>query len=142
MLDCPRLCFNGYSFSIYKAVEQGNSWPTRLTTARVVMLAKPDEDVHRALSVRPITIISVLYRLWSRYRSLQVLKYLGELLPPEIGGIAARLSSDCMMAYTCDIIEDAIVSHQHCCGLVLDLQKCFNLIPIRRWLSPGLLTVF
>eukprot|EP00438_Fugacium_kawagutii_P005552 Skav232223 [mRNA] locus=scaffold286:146845:149106:+ [translate_table: standard] len=133
MQDCARLphALLSWLFEFFEHIEKGLHWPSRLTTARVVMLAKPEEDVHKPLSVRPITIVSALYRLWSRFRSLQVLQYLGEQLPPQIGGIANRLSSDVMVAYTCDIIEDAMISQQHCCGLVLDLQKCFNLIPRR-----------
>jgi hypothetical protein len=34
-----------------------------LTLARVAMLAKPGESVNKPLGVRPITILSVLYRL-------------------------------------------------------------------------------
>ena len=101
-------------FELYRAIENGMQWPEKLTLARVAMLAKPGEENHRALSVRPIAIVNVLYRMWSRYRSLQVIQHL-------------RAS---LTAYVCDLLEEA--HHQsgnHCVGLVLDLQKCFNLIP-------------
>ena len=116
-------------FQIYRAAENGMPWPDRTSLARVVMLAKPGEDNHRPLSVRPITIVSVLYRLWSRYRSLQVIKYLGNIVPPQVGGVASRLSADCLTALVCDVLEEAHYTGNHKCGLVIDLQKCFNLIP-------------
>lgn len=116
-------------FQIYRATENGMPWPERACLACVVMLAKPGEDNHRPLSVRPITIISVLYRLWSRYRCLQVIQHLGATVPPQVGGVASRLSADCLTALVCDILEDAHTSGNHKCGLVIDLQKCFNFIP-------------
>lgn len=128
----------GWLFQIYAAVEAGAKWPERLTLARVVMLSKPGEPVHKPLGVRPITILSVLYRLWSRYRSLQVLTFLGQNVPPQIGGIASKLSADSLCAMVSDIIDDAHFSSAHVCGLVIDLQKCFNLVP--RWPLKMLLT--
>lgn len=116
-------------FMLYKAIENGLQWPSRLTLARVTMLAKPGEDNHRPTAVRPITIVSVIYRLWSRFRSLQVIQHLGSLVPPQIGGIAARLSADCLNALVCDWIDEAHETGLHRCGLVVDLKKCFNLIP-------------
>jgi len=116
-------------FMLYRAIEAGMPWPSRLTLARVTMLAKPGEDNHRPTSVRPITIVSVIYRLWSRFRSLQVIQHLGAMVPPQIGGIAARLSADCLNALVCDLIEEAHETGNHRCGLVIDLKKCFNLVP-------------
>ena len=116
-------------FQIYRAAENGMPWPDRTSLARVVMLAKPGEDNHRPLSVRPITIVSVLYRLWSRYRSLQVIQHLGNIVPPQVGGVASRLSADRLTALVCDVLEEAHYTGSHKCGLVIDLQKCFNLIP-------------
>ena len=116
-------------FELYRAIENGMQWPEKLILARVAMLAKPGEDNHGALSVRPITIVSVSYRMWSRYRSLQVIQHLGARVPAQIGGIATRLSADCLTANVCDLLEEAHQSGNHCVGLVLDLRKCFNLIP-------------
>ena len=35
-------------FSIYRCAEKGGGWPSRLTQARVIMLAKPDSNHHEA----------------------------------------------------------------------------------------------
>ena len=113
-------------FMMHKAIEEGMPWPKRLTLARVAMLAKPGEDNHRALAARPVTIVSVIYRLWSRFRSLQVIQHLGSCVPAQIGGIASRLSSDCLTAFVCDMLEEEYDSGNHRVGLVIDLQKCFN----------------
>jgi hypothetical protein len=133
MLDVKRLpsALLLWLFSLYEAVESGMQWPARLTIARVTMLSKPGEEINKPLGVRPITILSTLYRLWSRYRSLQVLKFLGQIVPPQIGGIASKLSADVLTAMVGDTVDDAHCNNNHCCGLVIDLQKCFNLVP--RW---------
>ena len=116
-------------FQIFRKAENGADWPQRLTTARVVMLAKPGEDVDKPLSCRPITVLSVLYRLWSRFRSLQVLKHLNEQLPPQVAGVASKISADCLTAMVGDILEVAMGAGEGLCGLVVDLSKCFNLVP-------------
>ena len=133
MLDVKRMpeVLLKWLFCLYRAVEGGMDWPRRLTLARVAMLAKPGESSHRPLGIRPITILSVLYRLWSRFRSLQVLEFLGQNVPPQVGGIASKLSADALSAWVGDIIDVAHHSDEHICGLVIDLQKCFNLVP--RW---------
>lgn len=133
MLDVKRMpeVLLEWLFCLYRAVEGGMNWPQRLTLARVAMLAKPGESVHRPLGIRPITILSVLYRLWSRFRSLQVLEFLGRHVPPQVGGIASKLSADALSAWVGDIIDVAHSTNDHRCGLVIDLQKCFNLVP--RW---------
>ena len=133
MMDVKRMpnVLLEWLFCIYKAVEDGMGWPKRLTLARVAMLAKPGESVNKPLGIRPITILSVLYRLWSRYRSLQVLEFLGQHVPPQVGGIASKISADILAAMVGDVVDVAHTTGEHRCGLVIDLQKCFNLVP--RW---------
>ena len=60
-------------FKLYHLAEQGFGWPRQLALARVTMLAKPDSPLDNPNSVRPITIMSILYRQWSRIRSKQML---------------------------------------------------------------------
>ena len=116
-------------FSIYRCAEKGGGWPSRLTQARVIMLAKPDSNHHEALSVRPITVLSRLYRQWSRCRSIQILKHLGSQLPPEIGGIASNVSADILVAYVADQIDEGLHSNSTHAGIVVDLTKAFNNLP-------------
>ena len=116
-------------FSIFRCAEKGVGWPSRMTQARVIMLAKPDSNNHEALSVRPITVLSRLYRQWSRCRSIQVLKHLGSHLPPEIGGIASNVSADILVAYVADQIDEGLHSNSTNAGIVVDLTKAFNNLP-------------
>ena len=116
-------------FRIFQCAENGHGWPSRLTQARVIMLAKPNADNHDALSVRPITVLSRLYRQWSRCRSIQVLKHLGSQLPPEVGGIACNVSADLLVAFVADRIDEGLHSNSTHAGIVVDLTKAFNNLP-------------
>ena len=80
----------------------------------------------KRLSVRPITVLSRLYRQWSRCRSIQVLKHLGSQLPPEIGGIASNVSADILVAYVADQIDEGLHSNSTHAGIVVDLTKAFK----------------
>ena len=116
-------------FRIFRCAEEGCGWPQRLTQARVIMLSKPNSDNYDALSVRPITVLSRLYRQWSRCRSIQVLKHLGSQLPPEIGGIASNVSADLLVAWIADQIDEGLHSNTSFAGVVVDLTKAFNMLP-------------
>ena len=116
-------------FRIFQCAEEGKGWPVRLTQARVIMLAKPNSDNYDALSVRPITVLSRLYRHWSRCRSIQVLKHLGSILPPEIGGIASNVSADLLVAWISDQLDEGLHSNISFAGIVVDLTKAFNMLP-------------
>lgn len=78
---------------------------------------------------RPITIFSVAYRCWSSIRAKQLLTHLSQFAPPSCAGNLPHKS-------TCDVwhsILSAIeMSHhtgQELAGSVVDLVKCFNLLP-------------
>ena len=122
-------CLVRWLFRIYHKFESGAPWPFRFGQARVAMLSKPDAAHDDPLAVRPITILPVLYRQWSRYRSLQVLSFLGSKLPPQIGGVANHLSSEVLVAWVMDILEEGRHETVSYAGLVVDLTKAFNLIP-------------
>ena len=116
-------------FQIFRCAEEGLGWPKRLTQASVIMLSKPNSDNHDALSVRPITVLSRLYRQWSRCRSIQVLKHLGSQLPPEIGGIASNVSADLLVAWIADQLDEGLHGNTSFAGIVVDLTKAFNMLP-------------
>ena len=59
-------------------------WPPSLMTSRVVLLGKTDEPPTSPLQIRPITIASRIYRNWSRYRSMQIVKHLQQMLLLEL----------------------------------------------------------
>lgn len=79
--------------------------------------------------VRPITVFSVLYRQWSRYRSREILLYFGSLMPKEVALATNRIPADIAAALIGLKIERAINQQQALCGVGVDLVRCFNTLP-------------
>lgn len=115
-------------FQLFDVVESGNRWPSIVTIARVVFLPKSSMGAIDPLDTRPITILSRLYRAWSRFRSMQVANHLMSMMPPTIGGSLNGASADLISAFTVNAIDDAYEAGQNKCGIVVDLAKCFNTI--------------
>eukprot|EP00438_Fugacium_kawagutii_P007572 Skav230249 [mRNA] locus=scaffold1266:50096:54652:- [translate_table: standard] len=116
-------------FALFRIAETDAKWPGKFGVARVVLLTKPDGQPNDAMGLRPITILSTIYRQWSSFRSQQVFEFLGSQLPPQIGNIAKHISSDMLAAWFADTLENSQFYKAKLCGLVIDLKKCYNLIP-------------
>lgn len=113
---------------ILQHIESGNQWPQQWILARVVVLSKGYEP-KTPLDIRPISILSKFYRLWPRLRSLEVLRHIGSLMPPQVSATSGGVSADLLAAYTADQIESAHFHQNPMCGIVIDLVKCYNLVP-------------
>ena len=113
---------------ILQHVESGDRWPQQWVLARVVVLSKGYEP-KTPLDIRPISILSKFYRLWSRLRSLEVLKHIGKLMPPQVSATAGGVSADLLAAHTADQIESSQFHGNPMCGIIIDLVKCYNLLP-------------
>ena len=102
-------------------------FPPERMAARTVPLPKVDALV-MANQVRPITILSQLYRLWAALICQQVLRTWAPLLPADITGLLARRSSF-QAAYALQWeLELAKFEHRQSAGLTLDICKCFNML--------------
>ena len=78
--------------------------------------------------IRPITVMSTLFRWWAKVIGKQVLQQLSHTLPPQVTGLLAhrgpREAAYNMQAYIEQIYHRDIPA----LGLTLDLEKCFNTI--------------
>ena len=115
-------------FEIWDACEAGMEWPVNWITARVTMLAKSNQPSN-PYDTRPITVLSVLYRQWSRFRSREILKYFQEFMPTEVALATNRVPAEAAAALVALKVEDSINSGQPIAGFGLDLQRCFNTVP-------------
>ena len=115
-------------FKIFDACEDGNRWPDNWILARVTMLSKSDHPVS-PFDSRPITVFSVLYRQWSRYRSREILEYYSTFMPSTVALATNRVPADISAAMTALKIEMAINKNEVLCGLGVDLVRCFNTLP-------------
>ena len=81
------------------------------------------------LDIRPITVMSKMYRIWGKIRGGQVALHLASQVPKTIGGPCAQVSSEMIALYTSDRIEEALSEKSPLSGVVLDIIKCYNSIP-------------
>lgn len=112
-------------FELFHLIEQHGIWPQRWTTARTVMLAKSNTGTTDSTALRPITILSRVYRLWARYRAAEALDHLGNIIPTEISGVVGHVSSECLQAYVAELLEQASEDQIGKRGLVIHLRKFF-----------------
>lgn len=120
-LDLRRLPMSLWELmaSIFTKIEQKHLWPEAWTLAKTLCL--PD--------IRPITVMSKMYRVWGKIRGGQVADHLASHIPKTIGGPCAQVSSEMIAFYTADRIEEAISNKTPLSGVVLDIIKCYNSIP-------------
>ena len=115
-------------FSLFRACEHGAPWPKHWIMAKVSMLAKT-ETPSSAFDARPITVFSVLYRQWSRYRSREILAYFTSFMPKEVALATNKVPADLAAALVGLRIENSINCLSPLCGIGIDLVRCFNTLP-------------
>jgi len=104
------------------------SWPSQLVDGRVISLAKVACPGSPA-DFRPITVFSLLYRVWSSYHSKQALAALEHALPDTLyGGRPGRYAAQVWTKLLWSI-EHSFQHDIDLTGVVADLQKAFNMIP-------------
>ena len=113
---------------ILQSIEAGQAWPSQWCIAKITVLSKGFEP-RSPLDIRPISILAKIYRLWSRLRSLEVLQHIGSQLPPQVAATSGGISADILAAFTANEIECSVNQKKWICGLIVDLVKCYNLIP-------------
>ena len=115
-------------FEVFHAIHEGKPWPQLWVKAFTVFLPKTD-DPQALIDNRPITILSRVYRMWSRFFSITLLVQLSNTVPKTIGGGTKEVSALMMTSYVQEILESHQLNKVFAAGLVVDLVKCFNTIP-------------
>jgi len=113
---------------IFEESEKHGRWPEQLVQGKVVCLAKVSSPGSPA-DFRPITVFSILYRIWSSFHSRNALQWLDPVLPDGLygnrpGRYAAQIWSKLLWC-----VEHSYQNSQELAGLVADLQKAFNMLP-------------
>ena len=113
---------------ILHTIEEGNQWPSQLLQGWVIALEK-QQGASEVSQYRPVTIFALAYRVWSSVRAKQILKHLSRMAPESCAGNLPTKST-CDVWYTIlSSIEMAHHTGQEVSGAVIDLVKCFNLLP-------------
>ena len=116
---------------LFNAIEASGSWPGDQSLGRVAMLPKAEQTVLPPLSFRPITVLSSLYRTWSKTRWLQLREqWVPYWLPSRVFGYSRGKSAEDMVLDVCTAVEDLSINGHLVGGLSYDLSKAFDRIPI------------
>ena len=113
---------------LYRSVENGAEWPPQVATGFVSSLDKQRGDGW-VDSYRPVTIYSMVYRVWSSSRARSALKDLSQVLPNSVrGGVPARQAKSVWYELS-QLIESAHCTGDSLQGILVDIKRAFNALP-------------
>eukprot|EP00435_Cladocopium_sp_Y103_P025615 s3418_g6.t1 len=114
----------------YHAIEQGLMWPKQWCVGLIHCLQKRDTST-TVDGYRPITVMSIFYRLFAGIRSAQILSQLsGQADAMQCGFMKGRQASD-VWYFVGVCLELATCQNSTVFGLVADLVKAYNTLPRR-----------
>ena len=103
------------------------SWPQPLLDSTVAMLAKTPNTVTLS-QTRPITVLSTVYRLWSKIMARKFLLNALPWFPKEIQGNRPGASAKWIGTYLQALAEHALISDRPFHVVSFDLVKAYNLL--------------
>lgn len=104
------------------------SMPSHLMRARTIPLGKTSHPDSASLT-RPITTLSLLYRLWGRATTVKILRHWTKHFPSSVVGfLPARSLTNAMIGFQWKLEQAHLGDDVSYGGLTLDLIKAFNLI--------------
>lgn len=129
-LDLKKLpsCLLDMLAFVLTVIEKWNRWPTQWSLAKTICLPKV-AGLCGPFDIRPVTVMSRMYRLWGKIRGRQVSTFLAQHIPPTIGGPCKHVAADMIALLTAHKVEKA---QTHACtltGVVIDIVKCYNTVP-------------
>eukprot|EP00971_Amphidinium_carterae_P103250 2043703-Amphidinium_carterae.1 len=106
---------------VLNLIELTPQWPEVLCRGRTTMV--PEDDVGVPSSFRPITLLSAVYRLWSKARWLELKeKWLPHWIHSSVFGLGANKGPDAMMLQACLGLEAASARGEIAGGISYDLS--------------------
>ena len=116
--------------SLYRRAENTGHWPSQITTGRVASLAKK-EGAATTNEFRPITIFSIIYRVYSGLQARMLLRWCDDWTHPDVHGNRRAHSTSHLWRTMVHAIQVAYDQNKPLSGLTADIEKCFNCLP--RW---------
>ena len=114
--------------SLIKVVDSyHDGFPSWFMAAKVFAAPKGD-GVPEPSRIRPITVLSQIYRVWAQVICHQALRCLGLSMTPDITGLLPGRGAFLAAYHTQWFFEQAHFQQESCAGVTLDLVKCFNAI--------------
>ena len=122
---------------IIQRIETGEDWPSQAMVGLVAALAKTPL-AKQVQNFRPITILSMVYRVWSTIRTQQCLQIITSLAPTSMQGSLPQRSSKNVWYHLQGMIEFTFANNLQAAGAVIDIVKCFNCLPREPLLAIGI----
>ena len=116
-------------------------FPAWFMLSRTIALPKKLDNPTAADS-RHITIMSTIYRLWSKVSCRAILRELAKQLPASITGMVPGRGAYDASYMLQTMLELASKKQQQVEGVTLDLRKCFNLMARKKYAWHSKLFVF
>ena len=108
--------------------EDRGHWPQQALVGIITALAKVP-GATKVQQFRPITVLSMVYRVWSTIRARQALGHLGHLASPQVIGNLPGKTAGQVWFVLQRRLEQAQIYDRPVVGLVADLVKAFNVLP-------------
>ena len=108
-------------------IEEVGRWPTLLAQGYTSLIPKPGEE--GPLGTRPLTVLSMVYRLWAGTRLWEVMRWQESWVHPRAFGFRLARGAVDAATVTQALLELARLKGWRLEGLSLDYVKCFDLIP-------------
>ena len=124
----PTKAIEGLIEAFESILHQG--MPQWMMCAKTIPLAKEEHASHPK-KTRPITVLSLLYRLWGRCMTQQILQAWSKILPTSCTGFLPGRDPHWMIYKLQVLLERTQYNNQQSSlgGLTLDIVKCFNCLP-------------
>ena len=114
--------------SMYRRAEEDGSWPASCMAGSVRSLAKV--SIPRTTGdFRPVTVLSLVYRIWSSYHSKFWLKALEPCIDPLLCGNRPGGRTSHVWRWILQEVEAAYQTDEPVSGFVADLVNAFNTLP-------------
>ena len=117
-----RLC------QLFQHIEATGIWPEALLHGLITMVPKEGGGLGPT-DLRPITVMSSIYRLWSGSRVAQVLQWQELWISKHLVGFRQELGCEDAFWVTALKVEKALLEGEELSGLSLDFQKAFDRVP-------------
>ena len=114
--------------TMFTAIERTGVWPRALTVGIVSLISKGEGT--SPLKLRPIGIMSVVYRLWAATRVAEVLAWQEKWLDKGLYGFRRSHGADDVWWEQSLHVERALTECGDLFGISLDYGKCFDRVPV------------
>ena len=109
-------------------VEQHGRWPAGLATGFVSLI--PNGEGSAPEKLQPISVMSVLYRLWAATRLRDLIGWQEGWVPDQMHGFRPAQSAEDVWWPLALKIERALLEAESLSGISLDYSKCFDRVPV------------